>query len=761
MTRYSPNYLDGLTDEQVSERTAQGLTNADSPIKTKSVFRIITDNMCTLFNAINFIIALALLSVNSYRNMLFCGVVISNLAIGIFQEIRAKIATDKLSLISSCDTYVIRNGVKKKIKNDCIVLDDVLFLSRGDSVPCDCILLHGTCEVNEALVTGESDPISKSNGDVLISGSFIVSGSCYVKADKIGADHFASKITSDAKYIKKTNSQIMNALNSIIRMVTLLIFPVGILQFCGMYFLQGMDITSSVEATSAAIIGMIPEGLILLVSSVLAVSVVRLSRKNVLVQELYCIESLARVDTLCLDKTGTLTQGIMSLEDVIYISPKQEVEYVLVHFTSCAEDSNPTFDAIKQAFPPSSDLSEGEFTPFSSSRKFSSLVLENDTYYLGAGDILCPEEYKKYTSDVPKGRRILALCREDSPMCFLIIKDTVKANAKSTLEYFKKQGVDIKIISGDSAETVSAVAKELNINGYDSFIDATSLKSLDDCREAVNKYTIFGRVTPKQKEMLVKALQSEKRIVAMTGDGVNDVLALKASDLSIAMANGSSSARNVSHIILLDSDFAALPDVLYEGRRTINNIRRSASMFLVKTLFTIMLSIIYLFFDLPYPFIPIQLTLISTLTIGIPSFFLALEPSEERVKTSFLSEILKKAFPAALCVVICIICATFLHLHGTISAVELSTISTLTTGFVGLYLLYTLCIPFNRMRIILLSAMSIGFFGIAFLFAPVFEFSTFSFKVIACTLIISCCSICAFNLIQLIIKLLHSRIKKC
>ena len=761
MTRYSPDYHEGLSEEQVRERTSEGLLNNDSPIKTKSVPNIVIGHLCTLFNAINFIIALALLSVASYRNMLFCGVVISNLAIGIFQEIRAKITTDRLSLISSCDTSVIRGGTKEKIKNELIVLDDILFLSRGDSVPCDCILCHGACEANESLVTGESDPITKNTGDTLISGSFIVSGSCYVRADKIGSEHYASKISSGAKYIKKTNSQIMKALNSIIRMVTLLIFPIGILLFSNMYFNQGVDIKSSVEATSAAVIGMIPEGLILLVSSVLAVSVVRLSRKNVLVQELHCIESLARVDTLCLDKTGTLTEGVMCLEDIIYISKKSDVEDIIHRFTSNAEDTNPTFDAIKDAFPPSDSFKAGEFTPFSSTRKYSSLLYGGTHYYLGAGDILCPEDFKKYTANVPKGRRLLALCREKSPMCFFVIKDIIKKNAKSTLEYFKKQGVNIKIISGDSAETVSAVAKEIGIEFYDNYTDTTNFSSEDDFRKAVNNYTIFGRVTPIQKEMLIRALQSENHTVAMTGDGVNDVLALKASDFSIAMANGSSAARNVSHIILLDSDFAALPDIVYEGRRTINNIRRSASMFLVKTLFTIMLSLIYLFFDLPYPFIPIQLTLISTLTIGIPSFFLALEPSNERVQTAFLSDILKKAFPTALCVVINILVATFLHFCGTISEQELSTISTLTTGFAGLYLLYTLCIPFNRNRAILFSSMSIGFFVIAFLFAPVFEFSAFSFKVILCTFIISCSTVCIFTIIQLVIKFFNSRIKKC
>ncbi|MBE6688027.1 MAG: cation-translocating P-type ATPase [Ruminococcaceae bacterium] len=760
MTRRTPLPDRGLSSDEVNERFEMGLVNVDSPIKTKSVFRIISDNILTLFNAVNFIIALALFFVGSYRNMLFCGVVISNLFIGIVQEIRAKIATDKLTLISQNECTVIREGNKLSVKNDAVVIDDVLLFHRGDSIVCDCILLDGECEVNESLITGESDPIFKKSGDMLLSGSFIVSGTCRAKAENIGNDHYASKISSGAKYIKKVNSQIMGALNSIIKTVAVIIFPIGVILFTNNYLSLGLSVKDSVESMAAAVIGMIPEGLMLLVSTVLAVSVVRLAHKKVLVQELYCIETLARVDTLCLDKTGTLTEGNMTIEDIIYVSEKCFADEILLCFTSSATDTNPTFDAIKARFKPTQIHSGYTFYPFSSSRKYSALVKDGETYYLGAGEIICPDSFAEHTSGIPKGRRILALCRQNEALCFIVIKDKIKKNAKNILEYFTRQKVNIKIISGDSAETVSAIAKELGVKNFDSYTDTSKFSDEHDFENAAEKFTIFGRVTPNGKEMLIRALQKNGHTVAMTGDGVNDVLALKAADCSVAMANGSAAARNVSHLILLDSDFDSLPDIVYEGRRSINNIRRSASLFLVKTLYTFMLSLVYLFLALPYPFIPIQLTLISVMTIGIPSFVLALEPSNERVSEAFLSEILKKAFPTALAVTLNVVIISLLTLNGTIPSYATSTIATAVTGFCGLYLLFKLCIPFNRQRIFLTIAMTIGFFGATLLFAEVFEFVPLTTPLLAITLILMFVSIFLFEASQRFLKFIASRVIK-
>lgn len=758
MKRYSPLPRTGLTKDEVDERAKEGLINADSPIRTKSVFRIITDNILTLFNAINFIIALALFLVGSYRNMLFCGVVVSNLLIGIVQEIRAKIATDNLTLVSQAESVVIRDGLKLQLKSNEIVLDDVLYLKRGDYIVCDCVLLEGCCEVDESLITGESDPIFKKCGDMLLSGGFIVSGSCYARAENVGEAHYASKISKGAKYIKKPNSQILKALKAIIKTVSLVIFPVGILLFCNNYFELGLDIKNSVESTSAAVIGMIPEGLILLVSTVLAVSVVRLSRRKVLVQELYCIETLARVDTLCLDKTGTITEGSMTLEEVIYVSDKNKADDILLSFTSAATDSNPTLDAIKAKYKPSEKYSECEFFPFSSSRKYSAVIKDGLTYYLGAGDVLCPDKTLEYTANIPKDRRVLALCCNKTPLCFLVIRDNIKKNAKNILEYFRRQGVDIKVISGDAAETVSAIAAEAGVANSDKYIDASLLKTAHDYAEAVRKFSVFGRVTPQGKEKLISALKNDGHTVAMTGDGVNDVLALKSADCSIAMANGSAAARNVSHMILLDSDFSSLPDIVYEGRRSINNIRRSASLFLVKTLYTLILSVIYLFLELPYPFIPIQLSLISVISIGIPSFILALEPSNERIGNAFLSDILKKALPTALSVVLNIIILSFLESRGTISYAVTSTIATSVTGFSGLYLLFKLCLPFNRQRMILLILMIFGFYGGGITFASLFEFVSLNPTQLIITVALCTFSFLFIEASQRFIKFITSRI---
>ena len=757
MKRYNPSPYKGLTAKEVSERISDGLVNSDSPIKTKSVFRIVCDNTITLFNAINLFIALALFLVGSYRNMLFCGVVISNLLIGIFQEIRAKLATDKLTLISQTKSTVIRDGTQMSVANCEIVLDDILLLTRGNCIVCDCIVMDGSCEVDESLITGESDPVLKKEGDILLSGSFVVSGSCRSKAENIGENHYASKISNGAKYIKKPNSQIMIALNSIIRLVTFIIIPVGAILFTNNYFVHKLSLQESVESTAAAVIGMIPEGLILLVSTVLAVSVIRLSSKKVLVQELYCIETLARVDTLCLDKTGTITEGRMTVDDIIYISDKAETDRILFCFTSSATDTNTTFDAIKAVYPPDSKYSHYEFLPFSSSRKYSALTKNGVTYYLGAGDILCPESFASVAGKIPDGRRILALCREKEALCFIVIRDIIKKNVKNILEYFCRQGVNVKIISGDSAETVSAVASEAGVKNSDKFINASELKTESDFLNAAREYTVFGRVTPEGKEALIKALQADKHIVAMTGDGVNDVLALKAADCSIAMANGSAAARNISHLILLDSDFASLPSVVYEGRRSINNIRRSASLFLVKTLYTLALSLIFIFVGLPYPFIPIQLTLISAMTIGVPSFVLALEPSDERVGDAFLSDIFKKAFPTAMSVVLNILILSFLVLSGTLSQDSMSTIATMVTGFAGLYLLFKLCLPFNVQRICLLICMFFGFYGAALIFGSFFTIKvTNTFEVIL-IVTFSLLSVIIFEASQHIIKIIKSR----
>ena len=710
MKRFNPDFNIGLTDEQVNERIKEDLNYKDVSVPTKTIKRIVSDIFFTLFNFLNFGLAFAIAFVGAYKNMLFIGTVILNIIISTVQEIRAKKIVDKLSLISQSKVVVIRNGEKKEIVREEVVLDDIVELRVGTQVVCDSIVQDGECLVNESFITGESNPIPKKKGDMVLSGSFITGGKVLAKVEHVREDNYTSKISKDAKYVKKLNSVLMNTLNKIIKYISITIVPVGTLLFINQYFFAGSDFNLAVLNTTAALIGMIPDGLILLTSTVLAASILRLSKYKVLVQELYCIETLARVDVLCLDKTGTITEGVMEVVDFIpnVNYSTDEVKKLLDQLCHTIEDVSPTMEALKAKFESKNEkpLEYKKIIPFSSDKKYSKVEMDKISYYLGAPEFIIKDsKYDEYTKDY----RTLLLAKEEngkkSPVALILIQDKIRKEAKDTLEYFRRQGVEIKIISGDNPVTVSQIAKRVGVVGYDKYCDLSTIKTKEELKEAYLNNTIFGRVKPDQKKDLVVLIKELGHTVAMTGDGVNDCLALKEADCSIAMASGSDAARNVSQLVLMDSNFDAMPKVVLEGRRCINNIGRSASLFLSKTTYTILIVLMVLFTAFHYPYYPIHLSLMNLITIGAPSLVLALEPNKERVKGNFMVKIIANALPTGLAVFSTVFLFLVLTKNAGFSTTELSTITVVITTVIMLVYQYKLCKPFNTIRRLLLGTM--------------------------------------------------------
>ncbi len=726
--------LRGLTEAEVAERKAQGKVNTVTTVKTKSIGRIFRDNICTVFNAINVILFIILMLVGSYKNLLFIGVVFINTIIGIVQEIRSKKSVDKLTILAESKLNVLRDGKVIQLNKDELVLDDILVLSRGNQIPADCIVVEGSCSANESLLTGESDLIEKNVGDELLSGSFIAAGSCYCRVHRVGAESYAAKINNEAKYIKTNDSQIVKSFHFIINICSAIIFPLGILLFVMKYFVYHQELNPTVVSTVGALVGMIPSGMILLTSTVLAVSVVRLSRKKVLVNEMYCIETLARVDVICLDKTGTLTTEDMNVHDVIpFGCEEDEVKVALSSLAAGTDDINATMQALLDYSREIEPLPCRTYIPFSSETKWSGGFFQNGrTYIIGAAEFVFSDKekyaevYEKIAA-ITETVRILVLATSETeikekvlpdnlrPMALILIKDTLRDNVLETVGYFKEQGVTLKVISGDSVKTVQNIAKDCGIAGAENAVDMTTVTTDEALAEVAERCNVFGRVTPAQKKKLVLALQANGHKVAMTGDGVNDVLALKEADCSVAMAAGSEAARNVSQIVLVDNDFAAMPHVVAEGRRTINNIERSSSLYLVKTMYSILLSLFFLFTPHSYPFSPIQLSLISSLLVGFPSFVLALQPNKNIVRGNFTFNIITRAAPAALCISLNIIISALLSGTLGIRQEELSTIAVYITSLVCLLLVIRLSIPLNPLRGAMLAVSVIGM-TIAFIF---------------------------------------------
>lgn len=744
--RYNANLNIGLTKEQVGLRFKNNLFNYDTTIPTKSIKQIIFSNIFTLFNLINIVLGVLVILVGSYKNLLFLGVICCNIIIGTIQENRSKKIIDKLSVMSSMKSKVLRDGQIENIDINNIVLDDIIIFELGNQVAVDSYILDGSVEVNESFITGEADTIIKNKGDMLLSGSFIVAGICKARVEHIGNDNYTSLISSEAKYIKKVNSEIMNSLNKIIRFISYVIFPLGLLLFFQQLSIPSNDIRNAVISTVAACVGMIPEGLVLLTSTVLAVSVIRLSKYNVLVQELFCIETLSRVDVLCLDKTGTLTEGKLELVDVIPYDNNYNIKEILSALTNSFEVKNSTLDAISEKYHNKTNYKIKNIINFSSDKKYSAIEFDNyGTYILGAPEFVLdeiPNDLQKLIDNCSCKYRTILLAhssssniRNSKAIALILIKDKVRHDALKTLDYFKEQGVEIKIISGDNPLTVSCVANDCGFKNK-KYIDARTILTDSDLKKATNEYDIFGRVTPIQKKKIILALKKEGHTVAMTGDGVNDCLALKEADCSIALSSGSEVTRNVSQLVLLDSNFSSMPKVVLEGRRTINNIERSATLFLVKTIYSVLLSLIFIFINRPYPFMPIQLTLTSVVTIGIPSFILALEPNKERIRGNFFFNVIGRAIPTALTIIFNIIIIMIVSSILKFSFEESSTLCVILTAFTGFTLLYHLCQPFNFIRITLFVSMVLLFVFQVVFFKDLYSLSLLKFNMIIVMIIL-------------------------
>ena len=789
--------IKGLTSEEVRAAQAAGKVNADATVKTRSYGSIFRSNICTLFNLINVILAVFVFLTGSYKNMLFMLVIVINTIIGIVQEIRSKITTDRLSIVVAANVEVMRDGKIQKIPIDELVLGDVMRLGRGNQIPTDSVVLKGECKTDESLLTGESRLIPKHAGDQLYSGSFINAGAVWARVEKVGADNYAAQITNEAKQKKAINSEIMTSLNKIIKYVSIFMFPVGLLLFANEYLLHHVELDPAILSTVSAMVGMIPEGLILLASTVMAVAVVRLARHQVLVQQLYCIETLARVDVLCLDKTGTITTGGMEVSGLVPLStadsgPKeQELSKIVASLVASDEDPNDTARAIQeyfglakegkqkaeQAITPADLLKPTRVIPFSSDTKWSGAAFANgEAYVMGAAQFVLEKnantlaQIKDTLDTYAADARVLLVARvegfdangtiegEVTPLGFVCLRDQIRSTAAQTITYFKEQGVKLKVISGDDPHTVSGIAQKVGIEGADRFVDASTLKTDQDIASAIKNYNVFGRVRPEQKKAFVLALQAEGHTVAMTGDGVNDVLALKASDCSVAMASGSDAARNVAQLVLVDNDFASMPAVVAEGRRSINNLQRSASLFLVKTLLSITAAFLFIFLPWQYPFVPIQLTLISAFTIGLPSFVLALEPNKDLVRGHFLPNAVVHSIPGAVCAVVSIVVLTIVGNEAIgLDYRQVSTLCVMVVGLLGIMLVIRLSIPFTPLRwgllVVVIGGLLIGVVGFGWLFdiAPFTPEMWQSFGIAALV------NIVAFNYLYNVLDARHQR----
>lgn len=723
----------GLTDEEVRQRVEEGLTNRADISTDKTTKEIVISNVFTYFNLIFLVITILLIMVGSFRNLTFLPIIIGNTVIGIVQEIRAKKTLEKMSLLNAPHADVIRNGSVKQISTEELVKDDVILLTAGKQICADAVVISGNIQVNESLLTGEADEVEKTEGSTLMSGSFVVSGECYARLEKVGNESYISKLSLEAKSMGgKEQSEMIRSINLIVKWVGIVIIPIGLILFWQSHFVNGESITKSVTSTVAAIIGMIPEGLYLLTTVALALSTMKLARKKVLLHDMKSIETLARVDVLCVDKTGTITEPDMKLKEIFLCKNSgadgtqtaltlDELKSLILDYANASVDNNATMLALKAyaAEALTNNTSALHRTAvsqqaFSSSLKYGSVTFSDGTYLLGAPEFIMHEDFARIEEEIipyaDKGDRVLLFARYDgenvengingsvTPLGFVALANPIRENAVKTFEYFKSQGVAIKVISGDNPRTVSRIAIQAGIESAESFVDAATLDTEDKIADAVNKYTVFGRVTPKQKKQLVKALQAKGHTVAMTGDGVNDILAMKDADCSVAMASGSEAAAQAAQVVLLDSDFAHMPDVVYEGRRVVNNIQRSASLFLVKNIFSLLLSLFSVILMVTYPLEPAQVSLISMFTIGVPGFLLALEQNKDRIKGHFITNVMLKALPGGLTDVIAVGALVVCGEVFCISDASIGTIATLVLSVVGFMILFKISEPLNGMK---------------------------------------------------------------
>lgn len=698
---------------------------------TKTTGQILRENICTLFNLLNLLIAVALVYVHAWSNLFFIFVIAFNTIIGIAQEIKAKRLIEKLSLLSAPKAEVERNGKVQEIAVEEIELEDILLLDSGKQICADATVVEGTVEVNESLLTGESDAILKKAGDSLLSGSSVISGKCRAQVIHVGSDNYAAKIAREAKKTKAINSELVLSMRKVTKLTGFFIVPLGVLLFLQAYLMRDNSLYDAVVTTSAGLLGMLPKGLYLLISIGLAAGIVALSRKNVLVQDLYSLENLAHVDVLCLDKTGTLTEGKMQVEAVIPLADGAEAEFrkLMGSFLQNTTDNNATFQALNEYFTWSDAYAQAASVPFSSDRKWSAITFAHGvTFVVGAPEKLCPSELpEQLRAHMQAGKRILLAGitqetvskQEALPKIQLLaaitIVDPIRKNAPAAMEYFRSEGVAVKIISGDNPVTVSAIAAQAGVPGAEKYIDMSQIGD-EDIDAIVETHSVFGRVTPVQKKQLVEALHRKKHTVAMTGDGVNDLLALKEADCSIAVGQGSDAARQVAQLVLLDSDFSVLRDVLMQGRRVVNNITKSAGVFFIKTLYSILLCAICLVTNTPFPFIPIQITLIDLVIEGYPSFFASFEPNTKKVTTRFLPEAIRRAAPNAIAIGVCFVLYLILHAAGIIGAggenTQANALLYLLIGTVGIMGVFKMCYPMNRLRAFLAVTTAVGHYAV-------------------------------------------------
>ncbi len=760
IVRYLTDKEHGLSEEQINERIEHKLVN-DTKIKTSnSYLQIFCKNIFTVFNVIWLVIAIALMCVNAWSDLLFLFVVIANTAISIFQEIKAKNTVEKLSMVTAPKIKVIRMGVQLEIKGEDLLLDDIIILENGNQIPADCIIIDGTVEANESLLTGESNLVKKKEGDYLLAGSFLVSGLCYARVDKVGKNNYIQTVAERTKDFKPQTSNLFKDLNSLIKIIIIILIPIGVLTLCKEIYVTGIKLEEAITSTSGALTGMIPAGMYLLITVGLSVGVIKLARKKTLVKNLYSIEMLARANVLCLDKTGTITDGTMNVVEVLPQNnfSLQSIEKIMKTILPHQKTMNATSVALVEKFGKELNSSVKEVIEFSSQRKYSATTLNNGkTYYVGAvGFIKCAltaQQKNLMNQYMEKGLRVISLVEDSNPyteksagkrgklVCLFVLEDHIRKDAIETIDWFKKNNVDIKIISGDDALTVSKIAKRVGVENSDKYVSLENM-SLQEVAQIANKFTVFGRVTPEQKHVIVKTLKTQGNVVAMTGDGVNDTLALKEANCSIAMADGSEVARNISHLVLMESNFSALPSIVKEGRQIVNNVQHSSVLYLMKTLFTIMLCITTLILRISYPFTPKQLLLLEMFVIGLPSFILTFQPNDKLIRGDFIPQVLKKSIPCSLLMFINILIVLILNENtSTLSPTEYTSLCTLLLTFVGFVNLVWICWPLNWLRGICITISAILIISCLWGLGQFFSITDYTFPVVVTLATLLLCTI--------------------
>ncbi|MDT2812094.1 cation-translocating P-type ATPase [Vagococcus lutrae] len=735
----------GLTSQEVIDRKQQGLGNDFQEDVSKSTTDIVKDNVLTLFNFLNLAIGICLALVGAYSNMVFLAIIAVNIAIGIYQEIHARNMVAKLTIVSKGQTTVIRDSHEHRMDASELVMDDIVKLQAGEQIPTDLTLVSGKVEVNEALLTGESDLIEKTLNDELLSGSFVSSGQCYARVIRVGQDNYATKIATQAKVHKPIQSELVNAIKKVSKFTSFIIIPLGIILFLEGMFIRQSDIKTAVVSSAAALLGMLPKGLVLLISISLATAVTKLAKKRILVQDMYAVETLAHVDTLCLDKTGTITEGKMTVQQVTPFSETStaQLETIMGNYLANTTDNNITMQAIRHYYPEKQTFTHQDTLAFSSERKWGAVSFkEEGTYFLGAPERLLGTREANEMPLIQKaqenGHRVLVLGHSDESLilenitalpsinCLAVIEidDPIRKDANKTLAYLHAEGVDLKVISGDNPVTVSNIARRAELPHYDQYIDLSATTTEAEVREAAHEYTVFGRVTPQQKQILVQEFKAAGRVVAMTGDGVNDVLALREADCSIAMAEGDPATRQIANLVLLDSDFTSLPEVLFEGRRVVNNVTKVASIFFIKTIYSFFLSILCAITAVAFPFVPIQITLLDLAIEGYPSFFLSFEENKKQVKGKFLPTVIRHALPNALLVVMNVVIVYMLGKNQGWSELETTTLMYYLLMGVSVIAVIKACLPFNPLRVFLAVTTTVGVYTAAYLFRSILYIGT-------------------------------------